>query len=53
MRIYSNREYLPRNVPAVPVASYIPSDDSFEGHPAPLQHQRPQIGKFQILLRKI
>ncbi|EJW87488.1 RhoGAP domain-containing protein [Wuchereria bancrofti] len=41
MRIYSNRECLPRNVPAMSVASYIPRDDSLEGHSAPLH--RPQI----------
>lgn len=52
MRIYSNRECPPRNVPAVPVASYIPRDDSLEGHSTPLQHHRPQIGKFQVVLQK-
>ncbi|KAM3720547.1 Rho GTPase-activating protein [Dirofilaria immitis] len=43
MRIYSNRECLSRNAPSVPVPSYIPRDDSLEGHAALLQHQRPQI----------
>ncbi|VDK76735.1 unnamed protein product [Onchocerca ochengi] len=43
MRIYSNRECLSRNAPSMPGASYISRDDSFEGHAAPVQHQRPQI----------
>lgn len=50
MRISSNREFLLRNVPTVPATSYIARGDSLEGHLSPLH--RPQIGKFQVGLRK-